>query len=92
MFLAEDATVISRVLALHLVAQTPAAEVASEARLDEMRRALLEERWDDALVAWMEETGTPVDVYAEVPRVWGESDLDLEKAALEIRVAPLFSD
>jgi hypothetical protein len=91
-FLAEDAQVISRVLALHLVAQTSSAEVGSTARLREIRTALLEERWDAALVVWMEETGTVVDVYAEAPRVWGESDLDLEKAALEIKVAPLFSD
>ena len=91
-FLASDGKVISRVLALHLVAQTPADQVSSAARLEEMRRALLEERWADALVVWMEETGTAVDVYEEAPRVWNENDLDLEKATLEIRVAPLFAE
>ena len=91
-FLAEDAQVIARALALHLVAQLPARDVSSPARLDEMRTALLEERWADALVAWMEETGTAVDVYDDAPRVWTTERLDLEQASMEIRVAPLFSE
>ena len=91
-FLAEDAEVISRVLALQLVAQLPAGEVSSPARLKEMRDALLEERWADALVAWIEETGTAVDVYEEVPKVWSSAELHAEQASMEIRVAPLFAD
>ena len=90
-FLAEDATVLARTLAVSLVAQLPAADVSSVARLEAMRSALLEERWADALVLWMEETGTLVDVYDESPRVWAADDLAEEKASLEIRVAPLFS-
>ena len=91
-FLADGPEVISRVLALTLVAQLPAASVSSPKRLAEMRQALLEERWADALADWIEETGTPVDVFPESPRVWSDQDLDLEKATLEIKVAPLFSD
>lgn len=91
-FLARDADVLSRALALNLVAQTRAQDVTSPARLTQMREALLEERWADALLLWIEETGVAVDVYDESPRVWGEADLDLEKASLEIRVAPLFSE
>ncbi|HYI44876.1 MAG TPA: hypothetical protein VE174_05355 [Actinomycetota bacterium] len=91
-FLADGPEVISRVLALNLVAQMPADTVSSPVRLKEMRRALLEERWADALADWIEETGTPVDVYPESPRVWSDTDLDLEQASLEIKVAPLFAD
>lgn len=91
-FLAEDAEVISRALALNLVAQLPAREVSSDARLKEMRDALLEERWGDALLAWIEETGVAVDVYDHAPRMYSGDSLDLEKATLEMRVAPLFSD
>lgn len=91
-FLAEDADAISRALAIYLVAQLPAAEVASPARLREMRDALLEERWADALVAWMEETGNVVDVYGASTKVWSTEELDLERASLEIRLAPLFAD
>lgn len=90
-FLAEDAGVLARLLALNLVAQLDATDVSSEARLDDMRRALLEERWADALLLWMDETSTIVDVYDECPRVWAQEDLEGDKAALEIRVAPLFS-
>ena len=90
-FLAEDATVLARTLAVSLVARLPSGDVSSPARLDEMRAALLEERWADALVLWMEETGTIVDVYDESPRVWAAEELDSENALLEIRVAPLFS-
>lgn len=92
LFLAESSEVMSRVLALHLVARLPAGEVSSTARLEEMRTALLEERWDAALLAWIDETGVPVDVFADAPRVFGEKDLDLEQATLEIKIAPLFSD
>ncbi len=91
-FLAESAKVLDRVLALQLVAQLPAARVRSEARLEEMRAALLEERWADALVAWIEETNIPVDVYDEGLRIWTEPELDAEQASLEIRMAPLFTD
>ena len=89
--LAEDARVLSRALALTLVAQLPATSVSSPARLEEMRQALLEERWADALVTWMEETETNVDVYDERPPVWTAAGLDEEQASMEIRVAPLFS-
>lgn len=90
-FLAEDVEAMNKVLALHLVAQLPASEVSSEARLREMQEALLQERWADALIAWIDETGTPVDVYEEAPKVWSEADLDSEQASMEIRMAPLFS-
>ena len=91
-FLAEDVEALNRLLAVHLVAQLPAADVSSPARLEEMRSALLQERWADALVLWMDEASTVVDVYDESPRVWAREDLEGEKAALEIRVAPLFSN
>ena len=91
-FLAEDATVLDRVLALHIVAQLSSGQVTSPGRLEEMRRALLEERWADALAAWIEETGVPVDVYDERPRVWTGSQLDTEQASMEIRLSPLFGD
>ena len=91
-FLAEDADVMARVLALDLVARTPAHSVSSRARLDEMRSALLEERWADALIVWIEDTGTPVDVYEETLPVWTEARLDAEQASMEIRMAPLFAD
>lgn len=90
MFLAEDSATISRVLALHLVAQLPGDEVGSPARLKEMREALLEERWADAVVAWIEETGTAVDVYEGAPKVWTGAEIGTDSAAMELRMSPLF--
>ncbi|MGH2729952.1 MAG: hypothetical protein ACRDJI_05015 [Actinomycetota bacterium] len=90
-FLAESAEVMDRVLALHLVAQLPAASV-SPANLAEMRAALLEERWADAVVAWINETGTAVDVYDEALPVWTGAELDAEQASMEIRMSPLFAE
>jgi hypothetical protein len=90
--LAEDASVLDRALALHIVAQLSSSQVTSEARLHEMRAALLEERWADALAAWIEETGVPVDVYDEAPAVWTGARLDADQASLEIRFAPLFQE
>ena len=91
-FLAESAEVLSRVLALQVVAQLPSETVRSPARLEEMRSALLEERWGDALMAWIEETDTPVDVYDEALIVWTNEALDADQASMEIRMAPLFSE
>lgn len=91
-YLANDAQVLSRVLALQLVAQLKADSVRSPSRLEEMRAALLEERWGDALMGWIEETDTPVDVYDEALPVWSEAALDAEQASMEIRMAPLFAE
>jgi len=90
-YVAEDADVLSRVLALELVARTQAREIANSARLERIRTALLEERWADALGEWIDETGHVVDAYPD-ETIWTEARLDLEHAALEIRMAPLFVD
>ena len=90
-YIAEDADVLSRVLALELIARTPAAQISNRARLERMRAALLEERWADALGDWIDETGSVVDAYPD-ETIWTEARLDLEHATLEIRMAPLFAD
>ena len=89
-FLAADEWVLSRVIALHLVAQTRPEEVPAEA-LPRIREALLQERWADAVAEWMQVTGVTVDVYSD-EHVWVDADLDEERVALELRVAPLFDD
>jgi hypothetical protein len=89
-FLAEDATVLSRVLAVELVAATTPSTL-SRIDLESMRRALLEERWADAVTQWISATGIYVDAYPS-ERVWNERQLDEERAGLELRVAPIFDD
>ncbi|MEA2447439.1 MAG: hypothetical protein QOK47_1076 [Actinomycetota bacterium] len=91
-FLAESPEVLSRVLALEVVAQAKPDELRNHpGLLEKIREALLEERWADAVVGWIDATGDAVDAYPDEP-VWSESRLDLEKATLEIRVAPIFDD
>ena len=85
--LAENGDVLSRLVALRWVAQTPACELGG--RVNGIREALLEERWGDAVLLWMEATGTIVDAYPDED-VWTEERLDQETALLEIRMAPIF--
>ncbi len=89
-FLAEDEHVLSRLLALELVAATRSDSLPSE-QLGAIRRALLEERWAYAVATWIGATETYVDAYPS-ERVWSERDLDEERTSLELRVAPIFDD
>ena len=91
-FLADSPETLDRALAVHLVARFRPETASSPAKLQEMRAALLDERWGDALAAWIDETGVPVDVYAHAPALWTEGELTREKALLEIKVSPVFRD
>jgi hypothetical protein len=89
-FLASDDNVLSRVVALRVVARSDPTELP-EGSVDRIREALLEERWGDAVVEWIGATGEAVDGYPD-EEVWTESRLDAETASLEIRLAPIFED
>ena len=89
LFLADNADVISRLIALKVVASADAA-VFGAFRSTTVRAALLEERWADAVVMWMDATGTDIDVYEEFVPVWTEADLDAEVASMEIRMSRIF--
>jgi hypothetical protein len=87
--IAANEDVLARVVALEVVAATPAAELGGHA--EGIRAALLDEQWPEAVLAWMEATGNVVDAYPD-EQVWREADLDEERTALELRVARLFRD
>jgi hypothetical protein len=78
-------------LALELVARADPDVLEAAGVLQRVREALLEERWADAVVLWMEATNEPVDAYPDEP-IWTEQRLDEEKASLEIRMAPIFDE
>ncbi len=88
-FLAENVEVLGRLLALQLVAPTPAAKLGQA--VGGIRQALLDERWGDAVLDWMEATGNVVDGYDD-EHVWTEERLDREFADFELRLSPLFRD
>ena len=90
MLLAADADVLSRLVALRVVARTEPWELDADS-LSLIRGALLEERWGDAVVAWIGATGDAVDAYPDED-VWTSGQLDEEAASLEIRMAPIFND
>ena len=88
-FLAENVEVLGRLLALHLVARTPAEKVTEST--NRIREALLDERWGDAVLEWMSATGNVVDGYDD-EHVWTEERLDRGFADFELRLSPLFLD
>lgn len=89
LFLAEDAAVISRLIALKVVAREHPGRFGPGGA-EAVRDALLEERWADAVLLWMSATDTTIDIYAEYVPVWTDADLDAEVTSLEIRMARLF--
>ena len=90
-YLAQRDDVLSRVLALEVVAKTAPSRIENTTRLTRIRDALLEERWADALADWIDATGTVVDAYPD-ETVWTESSVGQERASFEIRMAPIFND
>jgi hypothetical protein len=89
-FLASDEDVLSRVVALKVVARSDPRELPGGS-VERIRDALLEERWGDAVAEWIGATEEAVDGYPDED-VWTESQLDAERASLEIRLERIFED
>lgn len=89
-YLAEDIDVLQRLLALELVADTDPVELSPEGA-EELRGALLEERWSDAVVTWMQLSGVAVDVYTFLP-VYGRGQLPSELIGAQLQFKRLFRD
>ena len=87
---AEDLAVLQWVLAIKVVAQQRP-EFLSGERRDQLRQALLDERWGDAVAGWIEVTGTPVDVYDDLEVISREA-ISEETAGLELQFTPLFKE
>ena len=86
--LASDEAVLTRLMALRLVAATPLSELPPGSVVS-IREALLEERWPDAVLEWMNATGEVVDAYPS-EQVWTVAELDDERLSFELRMAPIF--
>lgn len=86
-FLAEDIDVLHRVLALEVVARTDPALLGLAA--DDVRQALLEERWGDAVVAWIRAVGTGVDVY-DGKSIYTSDDLPADLIGAQLQFTRLF--
>ena len=87
-FVAEDLDTLNWVLACQLVAKTPGRDLPPGERAA-LRQALREERWGDAVFAFIARTGTAVDVYEST-----ELHVAAEAAVgpLELQLTPLFAE
>ena len=86
-YLADDIDILHRVLALEVVARSEPSLL--NGRAQEIRDALLDERWGDAVVAWIRETGTGIDVYTH-NSIYGADDLPEDLIGAQLQFAPLF--
>ena len=91
-FIAEDVDVLHRVIALEIVAQTPA-DALPVGVGDKIRAALLDEAWGTAVELWMTYYSKQrLDVYPSGLRVWTSASITAEMANLELQFRPLFKE
>jgi hypothetical protein len=87
-FAAEDLETLHWILALRVVAATPARELPAGIR-EALRDALLDERWGDAVAMWMGQRDAAVDVY---PSMDLHTPSDVAMADIAMQFMPLFED
>ena len=87
-FTAEDLDTLNWILALKLVAATPASELPLAVKTA-LRAALREERWGDAVEGWIRQNDVAVDVYSSMEMYL---PADVEIAGIEMQFTPLFED
>ena len=89
-YAADSVEVLQRLLALEVVARTPPSGLESSAR-ERMRRALLAERWADAVVEWIDTTGVAIDVYTHL-HVYSELELPNDLIGAQLQFSSLFRE
>lgn len=87
-FVASDLPTLHRLLALEVVARCVPKELPVEI-VQLVRQALMEERWGDAVEAWMRTNDERLDVYESWDLVEPD-DVELTQAELQFR--PLFQE
>ena len=87
-FVAENLDTLNWVLACQLVAKTPGSELPPGERVA-LRQALREERWGDAVFAFIARTGTAVDVYESTEL---HAAAEAAVGPLELQLTPLFTE
>ena len=87
--LADSEETLNKAIALHWIG---AWEGNGLAGADAVRSALLEERWGDAVLAWMDATGETVDVYPHGLEVHTADRYPDEEFGLHIQTTALFRE
>ena len=85
--IAKDEESLNKAIALDLIASTAPARLGTH--LASIREALIDGRWADALVEWMDATGNVVDVYPDEPV--RESIYDDKTLEFELQMKPIFN-
>lgn len=89
-FVASDEFVLTRVLALEVVARAQPSNLGGRA-LALIRDALLEERWADAVAEWVTATATRLDAYPD-EELWTTAAVEEELLSMQVRLRPIFED
>jgi len=89
-YAADSMDILQRLLALEVVARSVPTDLDGKAR-ERMRKALLDERWADAVVEWIDTTGVAIDVYTHL-HVYSDDDLPSELIGAQLQFAPLYRD
>lgn len=89
-FVASDEFVLTRVLALKVVARVHPNSLGDD-DLGRIREALLDERWSEAVAAWMAATDTRIDAFPD-EELWTADAVDEELVSLNVRLSPIFED
>jgi hypothetical protein len=87
-FVAENLATLNWVLACQLVATMPGSQLP-EGEREALQQALTEQRWGDAVFAFIARTGLEVDVY-ESTDFYGNADVEV--GPLELQLTPLFTE
>ena len=87
-YAADTIEVLQRLLALEVVARTLPSALNESGRA-RLQRALLDERWADAVVEWIDTTGVPIDVYTHL-HVYADDDLPNDLIGAQLQFSPLF--
>ena len=88
-YVATDIDVLQRLIAVEVLARSDDRLLGD--RADEIRQALLDERWGAAAAAWIDATGIGIDVYTNIS-VHDEDDLPAELVGAQLQFTPLFRD
>ncbi len=88
-YVATDIDVLQRLIVIEVLARSDERLLGD--RVEEIRQALLEERWGAAAAAWIEATGIGIDVYTNIS-VYDENDLPADLVGAQLQFTPLFQD
>jgi hypothetical protein len=85
--LADSEDTLNKVIALRWIGEW---EPADHEVAERVRQAILNERWGDAVVAWMDATGEVLDIYPFGLEIHEARDFPDEEFGPRVQTTPLF--